>query len=41
MRVEKAREEITFSGAFDHIIINDNLEKAQKEAYVIIKSFLQ
>lgn len=41
MRVEKAREEMTFSGEFDHIIINDNLEKAQNEAYVIIKGFLQ
>jgi hypothetical protein len=25
---------------FDHIVINDNLERAQKEVYELVKSFL-
>jgi guanylate kinase len=40
MRVEKASEEMKQSGEFDHIIVNDNLEKAQEEAYRIVKDFI-
>jgi guanylate kinase len=40
MRVEKAADEIKTAGEFDHIIVNDDLEKAQTEAYRIIKEFI-
>jgi len=40
VRVEKAIEEIKLANNFDHIVINDNLERAQKEAYELVKSFL-
>ena len=39
MRVEKAREEMKLADKFDHIVINDKLELAEKEVYEIIKSF--
>lgn len=39
-RVNKASYELSFKQAFDHIIVNDNLEKAQKQAEDIIKAFL-
>ncbi|MGD0583912.1 MAG: guanylate kinase [Bacteroidales bacterium] len=40
MRVRKAEEEIKLSGRFDHIIINDDLEKAKSEAEKIVRDFL-
>lgn len=40
MRVEKAREEIRLAEFFDHIIENNHLELARKEALDIVKSFL-
>lgn len=40
-RVEKAAFELTFAPQFDVIIINDNLEDAQKETYLVIKDFLE
>ena len=40
IRVEKAIEEIKLANNFDHIVINNNLERAQKEAYELVKSFL-
>jgi len=40
VRVEKAIEELKLASNFDHIIINDNLELAQKEVYEMVKSFL-
>jgi guanylate kinase len=40
VRVEKAIEEIKLANNFDHIVINNNLERAQKEAYELVKSFL-
>ena len=39
-RVNKASYELSFKNAFDHIIVNDNLEKAQKQAEDIVKAFL-
>jgi guanylate kinase len=39
-RVAKAAEEIQFSGQFDLIIINDNLEIAQNIAYNAVKEFI-
>ncbi len=41
MRIDKAGEEIQYAKDFDVIIVNDNLEKAKKEAYRIVKSFLE
>ena len=41
MRVEKAAHEMKMADQFDHIIINDNLERAQAEAYNIVKAFTE
>jgi guanylate kinase len=41
MRVAKAEEEMKLASQFDNIIINDRLEQAQHEAYIIVKSFLE
>lgn len=40
-RLAKANYELTFANQFDKIIINDDLEKAQAEALMIIQSFIQ
>jgi guanylate kinase len=40
-RLEKAGFEITFSGKFDKIIINDNLENAVQEAIQTVSQFLK
>jgi len=40
IRVEKAIEEMKLADNFDHIVINDNLELAQKEVYEMVKSFV-
>lgn len=39
-RVAKAAEEMTYADKFDHILINDNLEKAFAEAESLVDSFL-
>ena len=39
-RVNKASYELSFKNAFDHIIVNNDLEKAQKQAKDIVKAFL-
>jgi len=39
-RIEKAEFEMSFAPQFDKIIINDNLEKAQKETVEVICEFL-
>ena len=39
-RVNKASYELSFSHQFDKIVINDNLERACKEAEEIIKNFI-
>jgi guanylate kinase len=39
-RVNKASYELSFKHSFDHIIVNDDLEKAQKQAEEIVKAFL-
>ena len=39
-RVTKAEYELSFAPRFDHIIVNDILEKAQEEAYQTIRQFL-
>jgi guanylate kinase len=40
MRVMKAAEEMKSAARFDHIIINDDLEKAKAEAFDIVSDFL-
>jgi len=39
-RVAKASEEMTYAPQFDHILVNDELESAFREAETIIDSFL-
>ena len=39
-RIDKANSEMKFENYFDRIIINDNLDNAQKEAVEIVKTFL-
>jgi len=41
MRVEKAQNEMKMADQFDHIVINDRLEVAEKEVYEIVKSFIE
>jgi len=40
IRIEKAGVEMQSAGMFDKIVVNEDLEKAKKEAYSIIKNFL-
>lgn len=40
-RIAKAEYELTFADKFDHIIVNDDLAKAKKEAYNIIRQFIE
>ena len=39
-RIAKASYEMTFAPQFDHIIVNDDLKKAEEETYDIVKKFL-
>ena len=39
-RVKKAEKEIKFAKDFDIILVNDNLEKAQEEAFDLVKKFV-
>ena len=32
--------ELTFAPQFDHVVVNDDLEKAQQEVYQLVKAFL-
>jgi len=41
IRVAKAKEEMTYAEEFDQIIINDDLEKAQKEIERIVRNFIE
>jgi guanylate kinase len=40
MRIERAAEEMKFSGEFDYIVINDNLEQAKNKAYTLVSTFI-
>lgn len=40
-RVAKAEYELTFAPQFDHVIVNDQLEAAEQEAYELISAFLR
>lgn len=39
-RVNKASYELSFKDQFDHIIVNDHLEKAKKQAEDIVRGFI-
>lgn len=39
-RIARATYELTFASKFDQTIINDNLERAEQEVYLAVKSFL-
>jgi guanylate kinase len=39
-RIEKAEEEITFSKKFDHIVLNDDLNKASEQVKMLVIDFL-
>lgn len=40
-RINKAAYELTFAPRFDHIIVNDDLERAKAEALALLQQFLQ
>lgn len=40
-RIEKASFEMTFKDRFDHIIVNDELERTCKDAEAIVRNFLE
>ena len=39
-RIARAAYELTFAPQFDHVVVNDDLEKAQQEVYQLVKAFL-
>ena len=39
-RLARAAFELTFAGRFDRVVVNDDLETAEREAYQIVKEFL-
>lgn len=40
-RLAKANKELGFQDQFDVIVVNDNLERARKEAYKLVKQFIE
>ncbi|MDH6533685.1 guanylate kinase [Parabacteroides sp. 52] len=40
-RIAKAEYELSFLNQFDEVVVNDDLEQAQREAYRVIKAFLE
>lgn len=39
-RLAKAEYEMTFAKEFDHVVVNDDLDKAKQEVYNLIKDYL-
>jgi guanylate kinase len=39
-RVQKAERELKFSGRFDTVLVNDDLEEAKKKTYQLVKNFI-
>ena len=39
-RVDKAKHELPFAATFDHIIINDEIERAERELKRLVKDFI-
>lgn len=40
-RLARASYELTFAPQFDHVVVNDDLEKAEQEVYRFVKEFLE
>lgn len=40
-RLAKASYELTFAPQFDHVVVNDDLKKAEEETYRLVKEFLE
>ncbi len=40
-RVDKAAYELTFAPRFDHVVVNDDLDKAKQEVYQLVSRFVQ
>lgn len=40
-RLDKAAYELTFAPQFDQVIVNDDLDRAKKDIYEVVTSFLQ
>ena len=40
-RLAKASYELTFAPRFDHIVVNDDLDTAEAEAYRLVSQFLK
>ncbi len=40
-RLERAKKELTYIDKFDRVVINDDIERAEKELYEIVKKFLK
>ncbi len=40
-RLQKAEHELSFASKFDKIILNDNLDRAVKETYDLVKNFIE
>lgn len=41
IRIDKAEYELSFANKFDIVIVNDNLEKAQKETFEVVRKFVE
>jgi len=39
-RLQKAGYELTFAPRFDHVVVNDNLERAEAEVLQLVKNFI-
>jgi guanylate kinase len=39
-RIERVKYELTFAPQFDHVIVNDNLDKAKQEAQLLVHNFI-
>lgn len=40
-RIAKASYEMTFASQFDHVVVNDDLDKAKTETYELVRDFLE
>lgn len=40
-RIKRAEFELSYADKFDHVIINDDLQKAEDEAYELISNFIK
>lgn len=40
-RIKRAAFELTFAPQFDHVVVNDNLQRAENEALTLIQQFLK